>query len=142
MRLIRVVIAATLPLAAAAAVLPGGGASAAPAVLAAPTYSSTLVGPGQASMYPVDVTQNSQYYFVLDAGRYRVVAVNRSTGAIDCQIGGLQGSGPGKFGDARALDYDSTHNELYVADTPNNRVEVFSFSNTLCAAKSSSAFGF
>src|ERR1035437_1156462 len=106
MRLINVAVAATLPLAAAAAVLPGGGASAAPAVLAAPTYSSTLVGPGQASMYPVDVTQNSQYYFVLDAGRYRLLAVNRTTGNIDCQIGGLQGSGPGHVGEARAPEYE------------------------------------
>jgi DNA-binding beta-propeller fold protein YncE len=142
MRLVKVAIAASLPLAAAAAVLPGTGVSAAPTVLASPTYSSTLVGPGTASMYPVDVTQNTQYYFVLDAGRYRLLAVNRTTGNIDCQIGGLQGSGPGQFGDARALDYDSTHNELYVADTPNNRVEVFSFSNSLCASNSSSAFTF
>ena len=142
MRLVKVAIAAALPIAAASTMLPGGTVSAAPSVLAAPTYSTTLVGPGTAAMYPVDVTQNSQYYFVLDAGRYRLIAVNRSTGAIDCQIGGLQGGGPGQFGDARALDYDATHNELYVADTPNNRVEVFSFSNTLCASNSASAFTF
>ncbi len=142
MRLSKVSIAAAVPLVVAAAVLPGTGASAAPAVLAAPTYSSTLVGPGQATMYPVDVSQDTQYYFVLDAGNYRVVAVNRSTGAIACHIGGLQGNGPGQFGDARALDYNSVHNELYVADTPNNRVEVFSFSASLCASNSSSAFTF
>jgi len=142
MRVSKVAMAALVPLVAGAAVLPGAGVAAAPAVLAVPTYSSTLVGPGQASMYPVDVTQDTQYYFVLDAGRYRVVAVNRSTGAIACQIGGLQGSGPGQFGDARALDYDATHNELYVADTPNNRVEVFSFSASLCASNSPSAFTF
>ena len=93
MRLSKVSMAAAVPLVVAAAVLPGAGASAAPAVLAAPSYVSTLVGPGQASMYPVDVTQDSSYYFVLDAGRYRVVAVSRSTGATACQIGGLQGSG-------------------------------------------------
>ncbi len=141
MRLSKVVMAAALPLAGAMAVLPGTVA-AAPAVLAAPTYSSTLVGPGQATMYPVDVSQDTQYYFVLDAGNYRVVAVNRTTGNIDCQIGGLQGNGPGQFGDARALDYNFVHNELYVADTPNNRVEVFSFSASLCASNSSSAFTF
>ncbi len=73
-------------------------------------------------MYPVDVTQDAQYYFVLDAGNYRVVAVNRATGNIDCQVGGLQGSGPGQFGDARALDYDAVTGQLYVADTPHNRV--------------------
>ena len=97
--------------------------------LAAPTYASTLVGPGQAGMYPVDVTNDAQYYFVLDAGNYRVVAVNRTTDAIDCQIGGLQGNLPGQFGDARALDFDSVTNQLYVADTPNNRIEIFSFSD-------------
>src|ERR1700722_20184162 len=31
------------------------------APLGAPTYTSTLVGPGQADMYPVDVTNDSQY---------------------------------------------------------------------------------
>ena len=36
------------------------------ALLPAPTYNSTLLGPGLASMYPVDVTQNASYYFVLD----------------------------------------------------------------------------
>jgi DNA-binding beta-propeller fold protein YncE len=110
--------------------------------LAAPTYSSTLVSAGQADMYPVDVTNDAQYYFVLDAGNYRVIAVNRSTHAIDCQIGGLQGNLPGQFGDARALDYDSATNQLYVADTPNNRVEIFSFSASACATDSPSAFTF
>ncbi len=108
--------------------------------LTAPTYSNTLVGPGTASMYPVDVTQDAQYYFVLDAGNYRVVAVNRATGNIDCQIGGLQGSGPGQFGDARALDYDAVTGQLYVADTPHNRVEIFSFSDSGCSASSPTAF--
>ncbi len=110
--------------------------------LAAPTYASTLVGPGQAGMYPVDVTNDAQYYFVLDAGNYRVVAVNRTTDAIDCQIGGLQGNLPGQFGDARALDYDSVTNQLYVADTPNNRIEIFSFSDSACASHSASAFSY
>lgn len=60
--------------------------------LTQPAYAGTLVGPGLASMYPVDVSQDSQYYFVLDAGEYRVVAVNRMTGNIDCQVGGQQGT--------------------------------------------------
>jgi len=130
MRLMKGAVAATLPLAAAIAILPGAGVSAAPSFLAEPTYSSTLVGPGLASMYPVDVSQDSQYYFMLDAGRYRLIAVNRSTHNIDFQIGGLQGNGNGQFGDARALDYDAAANLLFVADTPNNRVEVFSFSSS------------
>jgi tripartite motif-containing protein 71 len=110
--------------------------------LGAPTYTSTLVGPGQADMYPVDVTNDSQYYFVLDAGNYRIIAVNRTTNAIDCQIGGLQGNGNGQMGDARALDYDSATNQLYLADTPNNRVEIFSFSDSACAANSTTAFAY
>ena len=110
--------------------------------LAQPTYAGTLVGPGFASMYPVDVALDSQYYFVLDAGQYRVVAVNRSTGNIDCQVGGKQGAGPGQFGDARALDYDPGTNQLYVADTPHNRIEIFSFSDTACATSPTGAFSF
>ena len=108
--------------------------------LAAPTYENTLVGPGQADMYPVDVTNDAQYYFVLDAGNYRIIAVNRTTNTIDCQIGGLQGNGNGQMGDARALDYDATTNELYLADTPNNRIEIFSFSASACATNSPTAF--
>ncbi len=91
-------------------------------------------------MYPVDVTNDSQYYFVLDAGNFRILAVNRTTDAIDCQEGGLQGNLLGQMGDARALDYDSANGELYLADTPNNRIEVFSFSPSACATNSPSAF--
>ena len=95
MRLMNGAAAASLPLAAAIAILPGAGVSAAPSFLAAPTYSSTLVSAGLASMYPVDVTQDASYYFMLDAGRYRLIAVNRATHNIDFQIGGLQGNGNG-----------------------------------------------
>ena len=105
-----------------------------PDYLVAPTYSSTLVGPGVASMYPVDASNSSQYYFILDAGNYRVLAVNRTTHNIDCTVGGFQGSLPGEFGDARALWFDSANNELFVADTPNNRVEVFSFNASACGS--------
>jgi DNA-binding beta-propeller fold protein YncE len=118
----------------------GGGGGTGP--LVAPTYASTLLGPGQASMYPVDVTNDSQYYFVLDAGNFRIAAVNRTTDVIDCQIGGLQGNGPGQMGDARAVDFDAANNELYLADTPNNRIEIFSFSDSACAANSPTAFAF
>jgi sugar lactone lactonase YvrE len=117
----------------------GGGGS---HFLVAPTYQSTLVGPGLASMYPVDASNSSQYYFVLDAGNYRIVAVNRTTHNIDCTIGGIQGGGPGQIGDARALWFDQSNNDLFVADTPNNRVEVLSFSATACAAASPAAFQF
>ncbi len=147
MRLMKIAVAAALPVATLTAVVPVAHAAfvhapTSAAFLPAPTYTSTLLGPGLASMYPVDVTQNASYYFVLDAGRYRVVAVNRSTGAISCQVGGHQGSGPGQFGDARALDFDTATNQLYVADTPNNRVEIFSFSASACAAGSSTGLTF
>jgi sugar lactone lactonase YvrE len=108
--------------------------------LTAPTFTSTLVGPGQADMYPVDVTNDAQYYFVLDAGNYRIIAVNRTTNTIDCQEGGLQGNGDSQMGDARALEYDPANNELFLADTPNNRIVVFSFSASACAANSPTAF--
>jgi tripartite motif-containing protein 71 len=147
MRLLKIVAAAALPVATFAAVVPVAHAAfratqTSAALLPAPTYSSTLVGPGLASMYPVDVTQNASYYFVLDAGRFRVVAVDRSTGATSCQVGGHQGSGPGQFGDARALDFDTATNQLYVADTPNSRIEIFAFSATACATGSSSGLTF
>jgi tripartite motif-containing protein 71 len=147
MRLMKIVVAAALPVATVITVVPVAHAAfihppASASFLTAPTYTSTVVGPGLASMYPVDVTQNASYYFVLDAGRYRVVAVNRSTGAISCQVGGRQGSGQGQFGDARALDFDTATNQLYVADTPHDRVEVFSFSASACAAGSSTALTF
>jgi DNA-binding beta-propeller fold protein YncE len=115
-------------------------------------YSSTLIGPGQADMYPVDVTSNSTsgqsctssasgcYYFVVDAGNYRLLAVNRVSHTIDWQIGGQQGndplagSPPGslpvQFSDARAVGYDPATGDVYVADTANNRVLLFSFSPT------------
>ena len=93
MRLMKGAVAASLPLAAAIAILPGAGASAAPSFLAEPTYSNTLVTAGLASMYPVDVTDNASYYFLLDAGRYRLLAVNRATHSIDFQFGGLQNNG-------------------------------------------------
>jgi len=103
-------------------------------------------------MYPVDVTSNSTsgqsctsaasgcYYFALDAGNYRLLAVNRVSQTIDWQIGGMQGndplagSPPGslpvQFSDARAVGYDPVTDDVYVADTANNRVVVFSFSAT------------
>jgi tripartite motif-containing protein 71 len=147
MRLMKIVAGAALPVASVIAIAPVAhatflGARPSVALLPAPLFTSTLVGPGLASMYPVDVSQNAAYYFVLDAGRYRVVAVSRSTGAISCQIGGHQGNGPGQFGDARALDFDTKTNQLYVADTPNDRVEVFSFSASACATGSSSGLTF
>jgi DNA-binding beta-propeller fold protein YncE len=89
-----------------------------------PTFAGNLLSPGLADMYPVSVANDSSYYYVLDPGRFRVVKVNRTTGAIDAQVGGTQGTTPGSFGDARGIAIDSTGN-VYVADTPNNRIEKF-----------------
>jgi DNA-binding beta-propeller fold protein YncE len=85
-------------------------------------YDSTLAGPGKADMYPVDATEFGSNYYVLDAGNYRIVQVDRTTGALGKQAGGTQGRDPGKIGDARAIDHDSLGN-IYVADTPSNRIE-------------------
>ena len=90
-----------------------------------PTSAATLIGPGTADMYPVDVATTATEMYVMDAGRYRVVRVNRASGAIDATTTGGQGSGNGQFSDARAVDVDSTTGDLYVADTANNRVQVF-----------------
>jgi DNA-binding beta-propeller fold protein YncE len=103
-------------------------------------------------MYPVDVSSNSVsgqsctaatsgcYYFILDAGNYRVLALNRVSHAIDFSAGGMQGNAPPpgsppgaspvQFSDARAIAWDSRTDDVYVADTANNRVVVFSFSPT------------
>ncbi|MFN8104575.1 MAG: NHL repeat-containing protein [Acidimicrobiia bacterium] len=89
-----------------------------------PQVQSTLAGPGLADMYPVDIAADASYYYVLDAGGYRVLKVRRSDGAIVAMSGGHQGSGPGDIGAARAIDVDSSGN-VYVADTPNQRVEKF-----------------
>ncbi len=148
----RRVLAATMTVGLSMSALVGSQVGAAGATLPAPVYSSTLVGPGQADMYPVDVTSNSTagqsctsaasgcYYFVLDAGNYRLLAINRVSHAIDWQIGGMQGndplagSPPGslpvQYSDARAVGFDSATGDVYVADTANNRVLVFSFSPT------------
>src|SRR5207237_6691064 len=83
-----------------------------------------LVGPGTADMYPVDVASTATYYYVVDPGRYQIVAVNRATAAVDHTAGGHQGNAPGSFAAARAINVDSLGN-VYVADTPNNRISKF-----------------
>ncbi len=157
MRRKRTILTTTLIASLGAFAFAAGTATAAPLTLPSPVYSSTLIGPGQADMYPVDVTSNSTtsqactsassgcYYFVLDAGNYRLLAVNRVSQNIDWQIGGQQGNDPVvpktgappppgslpvQFSDARAVGYDSATGDVYVADTANNRVLVFSFSAT------------
>lgn len=104
-----------------------GGLRVAPPVRAAPslpTYVRDIVTPGRAPMYPEDIAVVPGRYIVLDVGRYRVLAISRTSGKVVDRVGGLQGRLPGELGAARALDVDAAGN-VYVADTPNNRVQVF-----------------
>jgi DNA-binding beta-propeller fold protein YncE len=111
---------------AALAALPASALPAARPALAVgpPVYVGDFAGPGLAAMYPTDVTSSTTHYFVLDTGRYRVVKVDRATGAIVDQVGGHQGRANGQFGAARAIAHDAAGN-VFVADTANNRVQVF-----------------
>ena len=89
------------------------------------SYDGLLAGPGLADMYPVDVVDSGSFYYVVDPGRYRVVKIDRETGQIVASRGGHQGRAKGQFGAARALAADAAGN-VYVADTPNNRIQVLS----------------
>jgi DNA-binding beta-propeller fold protein YncE len=89
-----------------------------------PTYFRDFAGPGLADMYPVDVAVCGSSYFVLDAGRYRIVEIDRTTGLIVDQVGGHQGKSTVRFGAARAIATDAACN-VYLADTSNNRIVKF-----------------
>ena len=89
-----------------------------------PTGSSLVHGEGVADMYPVDVASTSSHHYVVDPGRYRVVAVNRASGQIDASFGNRQGTTQNELAAARAIAVDNTE-RVYVADTPNNRVQVY-----------------
>jgi DNA-binding beta-propeller fold protein YncE len=89
-----------------------------------PNYVSTLVPPGLADLTPVDVAATDTRYYALDVARYRIAAVDRSTGTVVDSVGGSRGSDTGDLAAARSLALDSAGN-LYVADTPNARVTVY-----------------
>ena len=89
------------------------------------SYRGQLVGPGLADMYPVDVVDSGSFYYAVDPGRYRVLKIDRGTGQIVTSRGGHQSRAKGQFGAARALAVDAAGN-VYVADTPNNRIQVLS----------------
>ena len=111
----------TAPLAVLALTL----AAAAPAGAASSsiTYVGTFAGAAIADMYPVDIVDFGDSYYVVDPGRYAVHRVDRTSGSIST-LGGHQGRAPGQFGAARAIAVDS-QGRVYVADTPNNRVQRF-----------------
>ncbi len=89
-----------------------------------PQYERDVLGPALADMYPVDIRATANRYYVVDPGRYRVLAVDRTTGAIVAQAGGMQGTAPGELSAARAVSSDAS-GAVYVADSANNRVQVF-----------------
>jgi DNA-binding beta-propeller fold protein YncE len=109
--------------------------AAAPAGAATISYVGLLAGPAVSDMYPVDVVDFGNYYYVVDPGRYAVHQVNRTTGQIVNTRGGHQGRAQGQFGAARAIAVDSV-GRVYVADTPNNRVQRFSPDLACCTVAS------
>lgn len=89
------------------------------------TYRRDVLGPGHADMYPTDVVANDRYYYVNDNGRYRILAIDRATGAIAFEIAKSRVKGSGEFGAGRGLGMDSQGN-IYAADTLNNSVQKLS----------------
>lgn len=89
-----------------------------------PSYVRDAMSPGLASMYPVEVAATPTRWYAVDPGRYQIVAVDRASGEIVDRVGGTRGSAPGLIAAARSIETDSAGN-VYVADTPNNRIEKF-----------------
>lgn len=90
-----------------------------------PTFVREILSPGLADVYPADVTATSSHYYVMDPGRYRVIALDRVTGAIDAELGSGKGKGEGQFSAGRGIGVDS-NDDVYVADTANNRIQKLS----------------
>ena len=88
------------------------------------TYVKDFAGPGLADVTPVDVLSTPTHHYVLDVARYRIVKVNRTSGAIEAQAGGGRGNAPGELAAARSIAR-AANGDIYVADTPNNRVSVY-----------------
>ena len=117
-RWVKIALAAALAGTTALSTAPPAGAAS-----SSISYVGLLAGSAVSDMYPVDVADYGNYYYVVDPGRYAVHRVTRSTGAVLTR-GGHQGRAPGQFGAARAIAVDS-QGRVYVADTPNNRVQRF-----------------
>jgi tripartite motif-containing protein 71 len=90
-----------------------------------PSYLDNFVGSGLGDMYPVDAAASDNAYYILDAGRYRVVRIDRTMGTILDQVGGHQGRTTTRFAAARSLARDDVSGNIYLADTSNNRVMEF-----------------
>jgi DNA-binding beta-propeller fold protein YncE len=89
------------------------------------TYVKDFAKPAVADITPVDVLATPTHYYALDVARYRIVRINRSTGQIDAEVGGGRGNLPGELAAARSIARAS-NGDIYIADTPNNRVSVYS----------------
>ncbi len=88
------------------------------------SYVGDFAGEAAASVTPVDVAVSPTHIYALDVARYRIVRIDRATGVIDASTGGARGSAPGDLAAARAITR-APNGDLYVADTPNQRVSVF-----------------
>ncbi len=94
---------------------------------AIPSFVGTFARPGLADLTPVDVASTASHHYVVDVARYRIARVDRSTGTVDAEVGGVRtiSSDPGeRIAAARAIAVDSA-GRVYVADTPNQRVAVY-----------------
>jgi DNA-binding beta-propeller fold protein YncE len=98
-----------------------------------PTYQGNLAGPAVADLTPVDVTTDGSFFYVIDVARYRIVKINRSSGAIVDSVGGTRSTTQGGIAAARAIAIDSAGN-IYVADTPNAWIQKFTNSLTFVDA--------
>ena len=72
-----------------------------------------------------------EYLFVSDSARHRIVALNRDTLAPALTIGG-KGAQLGHFNTPNGIG--ASPDELYVADTFNHRVQVFTAEGRWCRA--------
>lgn len=91
------------------------------------TWSSYTGGSGGAALvFPTDVAvdENDGVAWVTDAFNSRVEALSLSTGALVTMFGTV-GSAPGQLEYPEHLSYDAAGNRLLVADTYNDRIQVF-----------------
>ena len=136
------------------ALLAGHGRRAAPPPFSSPVYASTLIGPGAGRHVPgrrhlqlhrrPELHAASLRLLLLRPRRRQLPAAGGQPGQPHASTGRSAasrattlwrparppGSLPVQFSDARAVGYDSATGDVYVADTANNRVLVFSFSPT------------
>lgn len=74
--------------------------------------------------------------YVADTGHHKVVVLDKETGKVLGRFGGF-GAGEGRFHQPRGLVWDTQRKLLYVADTHNNRVQVFGFVEPTIVAQAS-----